>query len=361
MELNFDLLATTLDSQWSWYVTSVVAVFLFLILFSIRFLTLHRVKKNSRLKLLLYVFTTIPLVFIILLWIVLKCINPNYLGYGYATQTPTTIVNTKHIVWLLDRNTSYQPEMGAEDTYRIQGLNLSNGKKLFRRIFDTSVEIRYTLDNKVWVQKGEELMLLELKSGKTIQIINQETLGAENPSIKGKVYKFYLDTPSCRVIVLLTDGSRELINTIHARPKVKPTISKWQLTFDGKRIITTNGQTQFSLNEDGVRSNLLGINQQPLASKLYFLNGKFIAVDAIKQHIYLFSEEQLGGNRSLLYCISEKGKLLWKHSYTKKSQEFSKEEFTTAFIAEGKLVVQVNGIIMCLDSYSGKTKWSIRI
>jgi outer membrane protein assembly factor BamB len=362
MESNFDLLVTVLDSSTSWCITSVIALFLFLILLLGRVFPFRRINGNNKLKLFLSVLITLPLVTIILLWIFIGYINPNYLGYGYSTQIPTIIVNDEHSLWLLDRNTNYYPEMGSKDTYRIQGVDLSNGKKQFRRIFNAPIEVRYISNGKVWLQLENGLILLDLNNGKTIQAFNRENLAAENPSIKGKIHEFYLDTPSCRIVILLTDGSRELINTIPTKSKVKPKIPRyWQPTLDGQQLLNADGEIQFSLKADGARANLIGIDQQPLASELYFLNGRFIAADT-KQRIFLFSEEQLGGTRFLLHCLTKEGKLRWQHVYeTPRSKELSKQEFITAFMDQGNLVIQVGQLIMCLDSSSGKTKWSIRI
>ena len=67
-------------------------------------------------------------------WLFVAEINPSYFGYGYSTNGIDVLAKEDSTLWLSDYYTRSTGGQGSYCTYRIQGINLNDGTRAFKKL-----------------------------------------------------------------------------------------------------------------------------------------------------------------------------------------------------------------------------------
>ncbi len=152
-----------------------------------------------------FVFAVLPF----LLFIFVDFINPYLLGLGYTTDNFEVVVHEENVLWGMDDWFLSGGGYGSVIVYRIQGIDLDTGKKLFRRSIADYFKAQGNKNELVWVSTGEELadlLGIDLKTGQTKITINEKYLIKNFPELSKGVHKYTYNPKTSLVDVISKDG-----------------------------------------------------------------------------------------------------------------------------------------------------------
>lgn len=288
-------------------------------------------------------------------------INPEYLGYGYATTGPRLLLQQKGILWLGDHYSRSAGGMGSSVNYRIRGIDLANGKLLFTKLMGRSYELQGNGTKVAWLKSDERLFATDLINGATVDTFDSKRLGKLEGMETG-VYKFDYNalTESIEVIaknghktsVLVKDGTEKLASSLDSNLKV-----------DANLIRTRDGIPMVSLHKEGEQQRVVFANKKDVNS-LFLLAGHILAVDRLAGRFFIFSYKTLERKEFIISCITMDGNLCWQVG----QQQLGASDFiipsprlNSSFFYNGELVVVVEGFLFVLEGDSGGLKWLKRI
>lgn len=293
-------------------------------------------------------------------------INRHYFGYGYSTNGIAIVAHEDNALWSLDFHGSSGAGTGAESSvvYRIQGIDLTNGEKLFKKLVPHYLEVEGNSNRLVWVKIQDGLLGMDIFTGKTTRTINEKVLMEAIPQLSNGVYEYkynsktlLLDIVSKDDLKLSVDPStlQRVENSLEANGSLRV---REHSIYDGKdrKII------EFERNSE--REKLIGKDGQEIVTDLFFLKGRFLAIDTLSQRIFTTSYETLDENRFLIRCVTPNGKLQWESNQDElEVGDFFERQpkFKSSFLYRDALIVVFDGFVFSLNPANGHRNWLTRI
>ncbi len=335
----------------------------------------RKIKEDTEKYLPRKLFIALILFFVVLpfaCWLFVAQINPRYVGYGYSTDNFKVVVQQDNVLWGMNKWTISGTHNRGSGIYRIQGINLDSGKKLFKRLIPYHFKTIGHKNHLVWASTGKDIVGMDISSGETRITINDNNLMKKFPKLARGVYKFSFNPKTSLFDVLSKDGFRISIDPVantqvnHPVESVTKSIYKIddQGILENLSSISEDYARIIAFDQGNIKQNLLDKNRQALNKDLTFLKGKFLLFDNVASKALIMSYETLDKKEFILRCLSLDGKLLWEaKQHDLKVGDFfnAKPEFEKALFYKDKVIMAFDGFVFSLDSSDGHLNWLTRM
>lgn len=309
--------------------------------------------------------------------IVLAVTNELVCGFGFSDAL--TPVGRRGDVMLL------QAVVETEDSssYRLYGVNLETGKKLFRRYYrDTRLEgkleawngglLWFNLSKGVVHPRSREIIAVSAATGETAYELEPGTLRRKS-GLKAEIGKIEAFTGDNTVIVQTKDGlwteidpvkftvvREQDVPIIPIHPAADFRIKKADCTSSIRvrdKVWRLEGSTRKRLQFDEP-----GDDRVPGAPGMSFINGCFISAFLDRELVPVMSWEDTDSKHFLLHAFSADGKMLWRLE----GRELAGRGIpagTPNMIARHRdsLVLLRGGYVVSISIDSGKINWHLRL
>ncbi len=291
-------------------------------------------------------------------------LNPRHGGYGYAVDNFEVVAQEDNILWGIDYRTT--PGGGATGgggvaIYRVQGLNLDSGTKLFRKLIPYEFKALGDKNHLVWVSTGKEVLGMDLMSGETRITINEQNLMEKFPELAKGVYEYKYNTNTSLVDVVSKDGTSISIDPVANIKIDHAATSLTKSEHDAGNLDTLRRKITF---KGDIRQKLTDANGHILNEDLTFLKGEFLLFDKASERALVMSYETLDKKKFVLRYLSLDGKLLWeaKQHDLKVGDFFNSEpRFEKAFLYKDKVIMAFYGFVFSLNVSNGHLNWLTRM
>ncbi len=314
--------------------------------------------------------TKIPLsvsvlgVLFILSYLFLNYINPYFTGYGYATDNFEVVAQEDNVIWSMNSwgvSENLAPGGGTEIAYKIQGLTLDSGTKLFRRLIMNKCEVLGNKNHLVWLSINKEIIGMDLMSGKTRITVNEENLMKKFPDLAKGVYQYKFNPKTSLFDVKSKDGLNISIDPV-ANVKIDHPIERIaeNLGYDISKKDKKNGVTF----NGAIKQNMIDQTGHVINKDLTFLAPESILFDEPSGKSIIMSYETLDKKAFILRCLSLDGKLLWEaKQHNLKIGNFLNPEpkFAKAFFYKDKAILAFYGFILSMDVSNGHVNWLMKM
>lgn len=295
-------------------------------------------------------------------------INPYFFAFGYATDNFEVVANEENVLWGMD----YWILPGGGDAgggssivYRVQGLNLDDGRKMFRRPIADLFEVHGQNDGLVWASADHhELVGIDIKTGQTRVIVNEEYLTKNFPELAEGVHEYRYNPETRLVDVVSKIGTKisvDPVKKIKVEPNPKEESAERYEMYDSG--ISENYRTILTLQGDTVEKLADG-EGNILNDDVTFLEGKFILHDRASGRVVILSYATLDKNEFIVRSFTEKGELLWETGQSELGVGdifIPHPRFEKALYYQGNAIVAFDGFVMSLDKSTGKPNWVSRM
>lgn len=294
-------------------------------------------------------------------------INPYFFAFGYATDNFEVVANEENVLWGMDYWILPGGDAGGGSSivYRIQGLDLDNGRKMFRRPIADLLEVHGENDGLVWASADQyELVGIDIRTGQTRVIVNEEYLTKNFPELAEGVHEYRYNRETRLVDVVSKVGTKISVDPVkkvkvEAKP-VEENAERYEMYDSG---ISENYQTILTLKGDTVEKLADG-EGNILNDDVTFLEGKFILHDRAAGKVVILSYATLDKEEFILRSFNEKGELLWESDQKKLGVGdifIPHPPFEKALYYQGNAVVAFNGFVISLDGSTGQLQWRVRM
>ncbi len=314
---------------------------------------------------------TLILFFVVLpftCWIFASQINPRYVGYGYAVKDFKVAVQEDSVLWIINSSwISNYSETGGESEimYRIQGLNLDSGTKLFRKLIPDEFETLGHKNHLVWASTGKGIIGMDLMTGETRITVNEQNLMGQFPEFAKGVYEYKYNPKTFLIDVISQDGLRISVDPVSNVKVDHPIESATEEHYEVNNYGISKKYEKSIISLDrNVRQKLVNQYGDVLNNDLVFLKGKFLLFDEPSSKVLVMSYETLDKKGFILRYLSLDGKLLWqaKQHDLKVGDFFNAEpEFEKALFYKDKVIMAFEGFVFSLDSSDGHLNWLTRM
>ncbi len=307
-------------------------------------------------------------------WFFVSQINPYYLGYGYSTDKFEVVAQEDNILWGMNRWVISGVRRSGPTIYRIQGLNLDSGRKLFRRLIKNHVApVVGSKNGIVWTSKDKDFVGMDLRSGKTRIAINEKSLIEKFPVLAKGIYQYNFNPKTSLFDVLSKDGFRISVDPTTNKKVDHPiepvTDSKYKIDehYGISEKLSDSSEyysTAFAFDREDSRNKLIDKDGHILNNDLTFLEGSFLLFDKPSSKLLLMSYETLDRKEFILRCVSLNGELLWEaKQHDLKIGDFfnSEPKFSNASVYKDKLIVAFEGFVVSLNASNGHVNWLTRM
>lgn len=371
MKSFLDFIITFLSEYGIWLIFTLIGIFMGIIWIGIA-IENRKEKKQEKVKILTKKSSIQMLIVVFIpffIWLFVSEINPSYFGYGYSTNNLNIVSHQDSALWGIDYYVQSGGGIGSSTIYRIQGINLNNGKKLFKKMFSYAYDIEGTFHQLVWmkteVAEDEfELEGINIFTGKTVNVITKNSLQQNVPELSSGVYEFSYNSKTNLLDVISKDGLKINVDPENYAKKDSAIENDVRSNIDKYSIHDLKGNTIITMIRDGEREKLYDKTRQVIPSNLFFLKGQFICLDTISQSVFTFSYETLEQKNFLIRSVSYSGKLLWEvNQQTLGVGDFfvSEPNFETSFIYKDALILGLNGFVFSLNKKTGELNWLTRL
>jgi|GEM_PF-6909475 len=306
----------------------------------------------------------VVLVFVLTLF--LNGINAGYIGYGYCSGRFKVLACGDDVLWGIDEFA------GVNDNpkiYRIQGLHLQSGAKLFRKLIRSHFEYIGYKKRLMWAyieENGKNVIGMDPFTGKTRLTTDEYNLMKRVPEFSKVICQSSPGTLSPLATIASGRGLRLLDEESDAHPaggyssdsgvnENEFELSSDRLTLNKHKVITFGNAENQNLTDD--RGNILN-------DELTFYSGQFLLFDERNEKLVTMSYTTPQNKEFVLRYLSKDGKLVWKvrQSDLAVGDVFNPEpDFEKAFIYNENLIFVFEGFVFSLDSFNGRLNWMTRM
>lgn len=347
-------------------------------------------------------------------YVFISYINPNYTCVGYSTNSFKVIKQEENVLACMNEIGYTGGKTMGHGIYRLQGLNLDDGKIIYRiscRRYDHVLGCQNQI---VWLKsayKELDVRGIDIKNGETKLTVDEDYLKGKFHELQSGVYSCEYNTETqlfdivskeaIHLSLNLLTGKKEDANlkiTVPARynvasneitdvyqtTKAKMEVEHTRLHLDSIRDKQLQSNLTYAqldaeyeklpdnaYKQEGFislrgeeRQKLFNQKGEVLNNELSFLMGGFVLYDSLTQNSFIISYKTLDKIEFTLSCVSITGKLLWKagKSDLHVGDIFNKNpEYTMAFIYHKKAIFVFEGFVLSLDKDTGSVNWLTRI
>jgi hypothetical protein len=310
-------------------------------------------------------FASVIIIFI--LWLFLNGINSKYIGYGYCTGKFKVLACGDNVLWGMDEFTTGK---GNDlKIYRIQGLDLDSGWKLFRKLIDHHFEYIGYKKHLMWAyteESGNNVIGMDPVSGKVRVITDKYNLMKRAPDLSKVIYK-YSSGSHAPMAAIAPKGSQDTAgerNRAHLDAEIFPEKMNDQKTYELNASKFSAGNGSVITFSKGEKQKLSDDKGNALNNELDFYSGKFLLFDELAEKLVVLSYATPENKEFILRYLSSDGKLVWeaRQSDLKVGDLFNSEpNFEKVFIYKDKLIFSFEGFVFSLDSFNGQLNWLTRM
>lgn len=281
-------------------------------------------------------------------------LNTMIFGAGYVREFDELEIHD-HTLVAVDYLNSGDGEGNDWQSYRLHGVELPSGKKLFRTLIGTDYyEIAGYRENTIWTDMGTDVFAgYDLTNGKKIREINKNILAAKVPELKPGVEGIAFLKDKNVLQVVAKDGLEYTLDPLELKV-VNPNISA------NDEIETSS---PIGLSGD-VRKKIVGKNGRILNSNLELIEGEILATYPDLKIVTAIGFESTDKKAFTLYGLSFEGKVLWQISQPELKLEdfYSSQNYYNTFVKfQNNLIVGVSGILVSIDAKNGEVQWKERL
>lgn len=294
-------------------------------------------------------------------------LNPTIFGFGLIQDDFKFVAVQENVLWGEDSILMGDGDGGiASEMYRIQGIDLDKGTRVFRDLVGSSFDILGIKNGWVWAKKDQNLVGYDFATGGQKVLLNEQTIAKYSPKLEKGVFSYSLNPKTLLVDVTAKDGTE-----ISVDPSADFTSSsvdiddKKDIEIEDTRITRDNYVQLFALS-DVAKKQLTDGQGHVLNDQLFFLNGKFLQYDEKTQRVFVTSSTSLDVNDKgyVLRCLSLKGDLMWelKDSDLEESNFLNIEPRPdAAVIYKDQLILAAGNVLFSLNISDGHVKWEVRL
>ena len=352
-------------------------VFLFCILFAFAFYFSCRqflTKPSGEVSLFLQV---VSIMIGVIGPILLGATNQLVCGYGFSdTLMP---VGLRGDVML------FQSVFETDDssTYKLHGVNLETGKKLFRRSFrnlNLVGKLEAWNGDLVWINpskgmvhpRSDEIIALSSTTGKTVFELERNTLRKKS-GLKAEISKIGSFTGDNTIIIQTKDGRWTEVDpvklTVLREQDYPVTSTNPPSDFKIKKIDCTStalvmdtvwrleGDTRMQLQFDEP-----GDDRVAGAPGMVFIKGCLIPAFLDRNRILIMSWEDTDKKHFLFHSFSVEGKLIWRLQ----GRDMEEHGIQNAWLSlltrhRGNLILLMGGYVVSINIDNGNINWMLRL
>ncbi len=333
-------------------------------------------------------------------------INPNYTCLGCSTKDFKIVMQEGNVLTCMNEIGSTSGKTMGHSIYRMQGVNLDDGKIIYRKSCRRYNEVLGCENSTVWLQspyKALDIRGIDSKTGETKLTVDEEYLKNTFPELQSGVYSCNYNSKTELFDIVskeATHTSLDFLTGKKGNSLFKETkMLHYSITLD--EIIDICQTTKAKVEAANRRNHLDSIRDKQLQSnltyaeldgeyeklpdhaykekgfislkgderkKLYnqkgavlnnelsFLKGEFVLYDSLTQNSFIISYKTLDKIESTLSCVSITGKLLWKadKSNLHIGDFFNKDpKYMTAFIYNKNAFFVFEGWVISLNKDTG--------
>ena len=334
-------------------------------LFVISLLLAWFIKYRKKRAVLKSILTALILVFIIFIFsFFLNAINSKHIGFGYCNGRFKVLACGDNILWGMDEFKS----KNDSKIYRIQGLNLDNGKKLFRKLIDHPFEYIGYKKHLMWAyteEGGKNVIGMDPSSGKERLTTDEYNLMKRVPEFSKIIYRYSSGAHSPLAALASKNGLRIEESEIEKKPggySVKKIDSQNDYELSAQKFSASNGNVIAFGTEE--KQKLQDAKGDILNNELIFYSGAFLLFDERAEKLVTLSYTGPEKKEFILRYLSTDGNLVWKvkQSDLKVGDLFNSEPaFEKVFIYKEQLIFVFEGFVFSLDSFNGQLNWLTRV
>lgn len=298
-------------------------------------------------------------------------INPIFWGYGKAIGvTAAELKNGK--LYVMDYRLSTGGENEDPDShYRFQFLDPATGKKEFRFLAGSNLELMLITEQSIICRQLGEIVFYSVEDGKETERWNEETLPKIFPELKSGIDNFspFIHSKNFPTVEVSTrDGQKwELHLANHNVVGEKPLPpyglipGPWKVE---ENEISKSDKYRLLLRSEssGEKRKQLFLPDDNLANKdLFFIEGKFVECSPKDSTVVILHYETTDKLHFLLTGISSDGKQKrWEIKQTElrhEQNEYPLEVCNTTDPAKGILYFFLQDVAVAIDMHDGKILW----
>lgn len=309
------------------------------------------------------------LMFVVMIF--MGIVNPAVFGYGFLQDDFHVVTQRGNILWGEDSLLVGDGEGGIPtEIYRIHGIDLDTGKRLFRGLMGADFEIIGTKGSLVWVEKDRQYVGLDFYTGTEKIVLNDQTLVQHSPQLKNGIYTFDLNRETLLLHVTAKDGTELSIDPSADFPlpqgdSASQSEPSHTYEVEDDRIVGGKWNTAFSFS-DAAKKQLLDGNGRVLNNDLFFLHGRFLQFDPGSERIFIVSTPTLdeGNNQFIVRCMTSKGALVWEiQSSALEESNFMNIDAHpgAAFIYKDQFILTVGNTLFSMNISDGHIRWKNRL
>lgn len=288
--------------------------------------------------------------------IFINLLNPLFFGYGYVEQTKQ-IYLADNILVGIDYLIFGGNDGGlGTESYRIHGINLDNGTKIYRRLVGEKFQFQGLNKGIIWVMQDKNLIGYNLITANPQIIINAQILEQKFPIFSQGIANFELNQEDFTLLVKTKDGFEYFL-----QPLTMTIVDK---SPSPVQVVSTYPDLQdFALNNQ-IRKQLTRFDQI-INQNLFFIEGEIINIDSFSQKLIVKSYETTDKKDFILSVLSFEGKLLWqlrRNNLIPKDFFYQgNEDLTQAVFYANNLILAIGGTIVSVNAEDGKIYWQTRL
>jgi len=341
-------------------------------------------------------------------------INPNYTCLGYSTKDFKIVMREGNILSFMNEIGSTTSKTMGYSIYRIQGLNLDDGKIIYQKSCRRYNEVIGCEHSLVLIQsayKGLDIRGIDGKTGETKTTVDEDYLKNTFPELQSGVYSYNFNSQTELLDIVSKESTHmsfdfltgkigngafkekrilhysvtpneiiDIIQTTKAKAETKnkrshldsirdkqlqSNLTYAQLDAEYEKLPNNAYQEEGFISLKGdERQKLCNQKGEVLNNELSFLNGEFVLYDSLTQNSFIISYKTLDKIEFNLSCVSIKGNLLWKadKSNLHINDFFNKDpKYMTAFIYNKNAIFVFEGRVILLNKDSGSVIWLTRM
>lgn len=284
----------------------------------------------------------------------MSMINTDLLGAGYIKKFDELAIR-EHALIAIDHLNSGDGEGNSWEHYRLHGVELPSGKKLFRTLLGVNyIGIAGYSQNTVWIEvNGEAFEGYDLTTGKKTAKVTKEILATKIPELSVGVESYSFLKNKNTLDVRAKNGLTYEVDAL------KLTV----ITQKNEAAMQSEIQPPFKLSSS-VRKKIIGKNDRVLNPNLELIEGEILANYPDLKIVTAIGFESTDKKIFTLYGLSFEGKVLWQISQSELKLEdfYSTQNYYNGSIKfDQNLVVGVSGFLVSIDIKNGQVEWKERL